>query len=171
MTGALHPLGSEVVKACLPRGQAKPFPDNCLSLMTVTGAKGSSVNFSQISALLGQQARSLTQQALPRANKSSEPVCLALCKHARCAGHMHRRFASGFYATAGLCLKCSVSSTLNPRPQTHDATLAQELEGQRVPRMASGKTLPCFAPFDPGARSGGFIADRFLTGLRPQAPV
>ena len=38
-----------------------------------------------------------------------------------------------------------------------------------MPRMASGKTLPCFAPFDPGARSGGFIADRFLTGLRPQA--
>ena len=46
--------------------------------------------------------------------------------------------------------------------------LPQELEGRRVPRMASGKTLPCFAPFDPGARSGGFIADRFLTGLRPQ---
>ncbi|KAK9845826.1 hypothetical protein WJX81_003612 [Elliptochloris bilobata] len=98
VTGALHPLGSEVVKACLPRGQAKPFPVNCLSLMTVTGAKGSGVNFSQISALLGQQ----------------------------------------------------------------------ELEGRRVPRMASGKTLPCFTPFDPGARSGGFIADRFLTGLRPQ---
>jgi len=38
-----------------------------------------------------------------------------------------------------------------------------------VPRMASGRTLPCFTPFDPGARSGGFIADRFLTGLRPQA--
>lgn len=44
----------------------------------------------------------------------------------------------------------------------------QELEGRRVPRMASGKTLPCFAPFDPGARSSGFIGDRFLTGLRPQ---
>ena len=57
VTGALHPLGSDVVKACLPRGQAKPFPANCLSLMTVSGAKGSGVNFSQISALLGQQAR------------------------------------------------------------------------------------------------------------------
>ena len=45
---------------------------------------------------------------------------------------------------------------------------AQELEGRRVPRMASGKTLPCFAPFDAGARSGGFIGDRFLSGLRPQ---
>ena len=48
--------------------------------MTVTGAKGSLVNFSQISCLLGQQ----------------------------------------------------------------------ELEGRRVPRMASGKTLPCFSPFDAG---------------------
>ena len=37
-----------------------------------------------------------------------------------------------------------------------------------MPRMASGKTLPCFQPFDPGARSGGFVGDRFLTGLRPQ---
>jgi DNA-directed RNA polymerase beta' subunit len=45
---------------------------------------------------------------------------------------------------------------------------AQELEGRRVPRMASGKTLPCFAPFDARARSGGFIGDRFLSGLRPQ---
>lgn len=34
--------------------------------------------------------------------------------------------------------------------------------------MASGKTLPCFRPYDGGARSGGFVGDRFLTGLRPQ---
>ena len=67
-------------QVCLPKGQIKPFPHNCLSLMTVTGAKGSLVNFSQISCLLGQQ----------------------------------------------------------------------ELEGRRVPRMASGKTLPCFSPFDAG---------------------
>ena len=40
-----------------------------------------------------------------------------------------------------------------------------------MPRMASGKTLPCFPPFDPGARSGGFVGDRFLTGLRPQVGV
>jgi len=57
VTAALHPLGSDVVKACLPRGQAKPFPLKGLSLM-----KGSGVNFSQISALLGQQARAATPQ-------------------------------------------------------------------------------------------------------------
>ena len=38
----------------------KPFPRNCLSMMTVTGAKGSQVNFSQISCLLGQQVRRLS---------------------------------------------------------------------------------------------------------------
>ncbi|XP_048138660.1 DNA-directed RNA polymerase I subunit 1 isoform X2 [Rhodamnia argentea] len=44
----------------------------------------------------------------------------------------------------------------------------QELEGRRVPRMVSGKTLPCFPPWDWASRAGGFIIDRFLTGLRPQ---
>nr|ACN85301.1 putative RNA polymerase A(I) large subunit [Oryza coarctata] len=76
----------------------KPFPGNCLSLMTQTGAKGGLVNMTQISSLLGQQ----------------------------------------------------------------------ELEGKRVPRMISGKTLPCFPPWDTSSRAGGFISDRFLTGLRPQ---
>jgi DNA-directed RNA polymerase I subunit RPA1 len=98
VSAAMHPLSSAVVRACLPGGQARPFRHNQMALMTVTGAKGSVVNFSQISCLLGQQ----------------------------------------------------------------------ELEGRRVPRMASGKSLPCFAPFDAGARSGGFVGDRFLTGLRPQ---
>lgn len=55
--GVMHPLASEVIKACIPSGQAKPFPHNCMSLMTVSGAKGSTVNFSQIACLLGQQVR------------------------------------------------------------------------------------------------------------------
>lgn len=44
----------------------------------------------------------------------------------------------------------------------------QELEGKRVPMMASGKTLPSFIPYDPNIRAGGYIGDRFLTGLRTQ---
>ncbi|KAF2724049.1 beta and beta-prime subunits of DNA dependent RNA-polymerase [Polychaeton citri CBS 116435] len=44
----------------------------------------------------------------------------------------------------------------------------QTLEGRRVPVMVSGKTLPCFKPFEPSVRAGGFIVDRFLTGVRPQ---
>ena len=44
----------------------------------------------------------------------------------------------------------------------------QALEGRRVPRMSSGRTLPSFAPYDPNPRADGFITDRFLTGVRPQ---
>lgn len=44
----------------------------------------------------------------------------------------------------------------------------QVLEGRRVPMMVSGKTLPCFRPFETHARAGGYIVNRFLTGIRPQ---
>ncbi|KAI4246633.1 MAG: hypothetical protein LQ352_006359, partial [Teloschistes flavicans] len=44
----------------------------------------------------------------------------------------------------------------------------QVLEGRRVPVMVSGKTLPSFKPFDTRVRAGGYISDRFLTGIKPQ---
>ncbi|KAL2170041.1 hypothetical protein VTG60DRAFT_5381 [Thermothelomyces hinnuleus] len=44
----------------------------------------------------------------------------------------------------------------------------QVLEGRRVPVMVSGKTLPSFKPFDTDVRAGGYIVNRFLTGIRPQ---
>ncbi|KAH8712233.1 DNA-directed RNA polymerase-like protein I subunit [Phaeosphaeriaceae sp. PMI808] len=44
----------------------------------------------------------------------------------------------------------------------------QVLEGRRVPVMVSGKTLPCFKPFETSIRAGGYIVNRFLTGIRPQ---
>ncbi|CAL5053727.1 unnamed protein product [Urochloa decumbens] len=98
ISNALSGITSKANKALFPYGLQKPFPGNCLTLMTATGAKGGDVNMYQISSLLGQQ----------------------------------------------------------------------ELEGKRVPRMVSGKTLPCFLPWDTSSRAGGFISDRFLTGLRPQ---
>lgn len=98
MQSQLNPLASNIVKICLPDGLAVPFPDNTFSLMVNTGAKGSTVNQSQVSCALGQQS----------------------------------------------------------------------LEGRRVPRMSSGRTLPSFAPFDPTPRADGFITDRFLTGIKPQ---
>ncbi|KAN0015434.1 hypothetical protein ACTFIU_008165 [Dictyostelium citrinum] len=94
----LNQYTSKVIDTLIPGGQQKPFPKNNFSLMTVSGAKGSVVNFSQVSCLLGQQ----------------------------------------------------------------------ELEGKRVPRMVSGKTLPSFQAYDASARAGGFVMDRFLTGVRPQ---
>ncbi|GAA96623.1 uncharacterized protein L969DRAFT_75435 [Mixia osmundae IAM 14324] len=98
MKGATGGLTSEVISACLPDGLVKFFPENNMQTMTVSGAKGSNVNVSQISCLLGQQ----------------------------------------------------------------------ELEGRRVPVMVSGKTLPSFKAFDTAPKAGGYVAGRFLTGVRPQ---
>ena len=92
-------LSSDITAACLPFGLRKPFPQNQMQAMTVSGAKGSSVNANQISCNLGQQV----------------------------------------------------------------------LEGRRVPIMVSGKTLPCFKPFETNVKAGGYVTDRFLTGVRPQA--
>ncbi|KAK4047541.1 hypothetical protein OIV83_005328 [Microbotryomycetes sp. JL201] len=89
---------SKLIKQCLPGGLVKPFPHNNMQTMTTSGAKGSNVNASQISCLLGQQS----------------------------------------------------------------------LEGRRVPVMVSGKTLPSFKAFETAPRAGGFVAGRFLTGIRPQ---
>lgn len=94
----LSNASTEVNKDLFVKGLLKPFPKNCFSLMTTTGAKGGMVNFQQVSSLLGQQ----------------------------------------------------------------------DLEGKRVPRMVSGKTLPSFLPWDWSPRAGGFISDNFLTGLHPQ---
>ncbi|KAH9256840.1 hypothetical protein BASA81_004953 [Batrachochytrium salamandrivorans] len=98
MQSVTSKIQSNVMKACVPFGQMKRFPTNSFSLMVMTGAKGSNVNQSQISCMLGQQS----------------------------------------------------------------------LEGRRVPRTAFGKTLPCFDPFDPSPRAGGFVTNRFLSGIRPQ---
>ncbi len=98
MQSIINQSASDVIKACLPTGLESPFLRNNFSLMVQTGAKGSSVNQSQISCFLGQQA----------------------------------------------------------------------LEGQRVPLMVSGKSLPSFRPYEASARAGGFVQDRFLTGVKPQ---
>jgi DNA-directed RNA polymerase I subunit RPA1 len=98
MKSAMNSLTSQIIDKCIPKGLFKTFPENNMQMMTVSGAKGSNVNVSQISCCLGQQ----------------------------------------------------------------------ELEGRRVPIMISGKSLPSFKPFDSSARAGGYIAGRFLTGIRPQ---
>lgn len=91
-------MTTQIWNECLPHGLEKPFPRNQMQTMTLSGAKGTNVNASQISCNLGQQV----------------------------------------------------------------------LEGRRVPVMVSGKTLPSFRPFETNVRAGGYIADRFLTGVRPQ---
>ncbi|KAI8446938.1 hypothetical protein BY996DRAFT_4594345 [Phakopsora pachyrhizi] len=97
-SGETSSLQTIINNQCLPFGLFKPFPWNHMQMMTGSGAKGTPVNASQISCLLGQQS----------------------------------------------------------------------LEGRRVPVMVSGKTLPSFRPFETEPRAGGFVAQRFLTGIRPQ---
>jgi DNA-directed RNA polymerase I subunit RPA1 len=98
MQASFNKTTSKINNDVLPKHLVRPFPDNNMQMMTISGAKGSKVNASQISTLLGQQA----------------------------------------------------------------------LEGRRVPTMVSGKTLPSFRAFDTSARAGGYVANRFLTGIRPQ---
>lgn len=40
MTSALNRITSDINNTTFPKGLMKPFPSNCLSLMTITGAKG-----------------------------------------------------------------------------------------------------------------------------------
>ena len=47
-------VNNDITRAIIPKGLIKKFPSNNLQLMIQTGAKGSSVNGLQISALLGQ---------------------------------------------------------------------------------------------------------------------
>jgi len=44
----------------------------------------------------------------------------------------------------------------------------QELEGRLPPLMCTFRALPCFASYDVASRTRGYIADRFLSGIRPQ---
>ncbi|VDK70924.1 unnamed protein product [Onchocerca ochengi] len=43
-----------------------------------------------------------------------------------------------------------------------------ELEGHRPPMTIAGRTLPSFRSFDTSPRAGGFVDQRFLTGINPQ---
>ncbi|VDM38424.1 unnamed protein product [Toxocara canis] len=43
-----------------------------------------------------------------------------------------------------------------------------ELEGHRPPITVTGRTLPSFRAFDTSPRAGGFVDQRFLTGINPQ---
>jgi DNA-directed RNA polymerase I subunit RPA1 len=55
MKSKTNKVTSEIISTCIPDKLFKLFPRNNMQVMTVSGAKGSSVNVSQISCLLGQQ--------------------------------------------------------------------------------------------------------------------
>lgn len=72
------------------------------------------------------------------------------------------------YNTFGLMTTTGAKGSIVNQSQVTCALGQQALEGRRVPRLSSGRTLPSFAPYDPNPRADGFVMDRFLTGIRPQ---
>lgn len=55
MKGKINKISTQIIKEIFPLQLKKPFPRNSMIMMTQSGAKGSVVNVSQISCLLGQQ--------------------------------------------------------------------------------------------------------------------
>ena len=70
--------------------------------------------------------------------------------------------------TFGIMTTTGAKGSIVNQSQVSCALGQQALEGRRVPRMSSGRTLPSFAAYDPNPRADGFVMDRFLTGIRPQ---
>jgi len=80
-------------------------------------------------------------------------------------GGLFRQFPHNHMQT--MTLSGAKGSAVNAQ-QISCALGQQELEGRRVPVMVSGKTLPSFKPLETKAIAGGYVASRFLTGLKPQ---
>lgn len=94
MMSASNKLASSVIDACIPNGLAKVFPLNNMQMMTVSGAKGSPVNVSQISCLLGAQA--LEGRRVPTMiSGKTLPSFKAFDTSMRAGGFVEGRFLTG----------------------------------------------------------------------------
>ncbi|KAL1866279.1 hypothetical protein Plec18167_009119 [Paecilomyces lecythidis] len=100
-------LSSEITAACLPSGLAKPFPWNQMQSMTISGAKGSSVNANLISCNLGQQVLEGRRVPVMISGKTL-PSFRAYETHPIAGGYVCGRFLTGikpqeyyFHAMAG----------------------------------------------------------------------
>ena len=87
-------ITSQIISTCIPKHLYKPFPYNNMQVMTVSGAKGSSVNVSQISCLLGQQE--LEGKRVPTmVSGKTLPSFRAFDTSAASGGYITGRFLSG----------------------------------------------------------------------------
>jgi hypothetical protein len=130
MQSIINQSASDVIKACLPTGLARPFLKNNFSMMVITGTPLYYPILPYIT--LYYPILSCTNPILP--------------------------YTTLLGAKGSAVNQSQISCFLGQ----------QALEGQRVPTMISGKSLPSFRPFDTSARAGGFVRDRFLTGVKPQ---
>lgn len=90
----MNGVTSSIIKQCIPDGLLKPFPHNSMQAMTLSGAKGSNVNVSQISCLLGQQE--LEGRRVPTMiSGKSLPSFVAFDSSAKAGGYISGRFLTG----------------------------------------------------------------------------
>ena len=100
-------LSSEITAICLPASLEKPFPRNGMQAMTISGAKGSSVNANLISCNLGQQV--LEGRRVPvMVSGKTLPSFRAFETDVSAGGYVSGRFLTGikpqeyyFHAMAG----------------------------------------------------------------------
>ncbi|XP_028657412.1 DNA-directed RNA polymerase I subunit RPA1 [Erpetoichthys calabaricus] len=96
------------------------------------------------------------KEEVNQVNNNINKVCMPL--------GLHRRFPENNLQM--MVLSGAKGSTVNTMQIS--CLLGQiELEGRRPPLMPSGKSLPCFQPYDATPRAGGFVTGRFLTGIKP----
>jgi DNA-directed RNA polymerase I subunit RPA1 len=85
---------SGIISSTVPSMLYKPFPSNNMQTMTLSGAKGSGVNVSQISCLLGQQE--LEGKRVPTmVSGKTLPSFKAFDPSARAGGYITGRFLTG----------------------------------------------------------------------------
>lgn len=85
---------SKIIEEIMPQGLLRQFPKNFLQLMIQSGAKGSNVNATQISCLLGQQA--LEGRRVPKtAAYKTLPSFQAFDNSARSHGMVYDSFLRG----------------------------------------------------------------------------
>ncbi|KAI8982682.1 hypothetical protein BDB01DRAFT_851164 [Pilobolus umbonatus] len=94
MKAKVNKLTSSITQTCLPDGLSRPFPKNNMQMMTVSGAKGSNVNATQISCLLGQQELEGRRVPLMVSGRSL-PSFRPFDTSARAGGFVTGRFLTG----------------------------------------------------------------------------
>ncbi|KAI9278023.1 hypothetical protein BY458DRAFT_452613 [Sporodiniella umbellata] len=94
MKAKVNKLTSAITTKCLPDGLVRPFPKNDMQMMTVSGAKGSNVNATQISCLLGQQELEGRRVPLMVSGRSL-PSFRPFDTSARAGGFVTGRFLTG----------------------------------------------------------------------------
>eukprot|EP01065_Artemidia_motanka_P053183 TRINITY_DN97_c0_g1_i1.p1 TRINITY_DN97_c0_g1~~TRINITY_DN97_c0_g1_i1.p1 ORF type:complete len:2457 (+),score=753.39 TRINITY_DN97_c0_g1_i1:58-7371(+) len=93
LTSALS-IASELNKTCFPACLQKPLPHNSLAAMTMSGAKGSNVNSTQMAVLLGLQTFD-GKRVEPMPSGKTLPGTVLGDGRARCGGIGLGRFLSG----------------------------------------------------------------------------